>query len=137
MKTIKEINNKEIAKRINKESFYNDIIFIDDCERYIKALKERRIIANVVRVSSSGMSRTVKVREIGKATTYGYCLNTFYCFLKVCGFSTNKDGNIVLKGCGMDMIFSMNYEICSIIKHLGVISEKEFKELSQREILRM
>lgn len=137
MKTIKSINNKEIAKRINNESYYNESDFIADCKRYIKAIKGRRVLASGITVSTSGMTRTVKIREIAKASTYGYCLNTFYSFLKVLGYSCNKDGNIILKGCGMDMIFALNYHVCGIMKHLGVISEKEFRTLSQSEVLRM
>lgn len=37
----------------------------------------------------------------------------------------------------MDMIFALNYEICGIIKHLGMINEKEYKIYSQNEIIRM
>lgn len=137
MKTIKSINNQEVVKRIAKENYYNESDFIADCKRYVKAIKEIRIITSIVNVSASGMQRTVKLREISKANSYGYCLNTFYSFLKVLGYSLDKNGDIKLRGCGMDLIFALNYEICGIIKHLGMISEKEYKIYSQNRIIRM
>ena len=137
MKTIKSINNQEVVKRIAKENYYNESDFITDCKRYVKAIKERRIITSIVNVSASGMQRTVRLREIGKANSYGYCLNTFYSFLKVLGYSLDKNGDVKLRGCGMDLIFALNYDVCGIMKHLGVVSEKEFRTLSQSEVIRM
>lgn len=137
MKTIKLISDKEILKRINAQNYYDVAEFAEDCKRYAKAIKERRLIVSIVSVSTSGMSRTFKVREMAKAHDGGYCLNGFYLFFKAIGESLNKDGNVIMKGCGMDMVFSLNYNVCGVLHRLGVLNQTEFNKLSQAEINRM
>lgn len=136
MKTITQINDKEIAKRVDKERFYNISDFAEDCKRYAKALKERRLIVSIVSVSASGMSRTIKVREIAKGNDGNFCLNSFYSLFKSLGITLNKDGNVIMKGCGMDMVFALNYSICGDLHQLGVLNKDECQKLSQRYINR-
>lgn len=137
MKTINKINDKEILKRINAQNYYDVAEFAEDCKRYTKAVKDRRLIVSIVSVSASGMSRTFKVREIRKAHDGGYCLDGFYSFFKAIGESLNKDGNVIMKGCGMDMVFALNHNVCGVLRRLGVLNSTEYNKLSQTEINRM
>ena len=131
----KILNNKEIINNIKSLNYYSIGHFMYDCERYIKAIKEGRIIISVVSVSSSGMSRRLKflscerVKRI-KAIKYNYC--NYNCFLNSLGYKTrNSDFSFNVSGCGMDMIFSTNYNIIHSLYNLGFINKKQCDRLAQ------
>ena len=136
-KILKNIeSNKEIIKNIKSLNYYSISQFIGDCERYIKAIKEGRIIVNVVSVSSSGMSRRLKflacerARRI-KEVKYNYC--NYNCFLNSLGYKTrNSDFSFNVSGCGMDMIFSTNYDIIHSLFNLGFLNKKQCDRLAQK-----
>lgn len=82
-----------------------------NAERFIKALKEKRIIACVKHVSSSGMSRDIAFREVVK-TKYGYSMLQFDWFFEQLGWPRSKNYDAIrVGGCGMDMhsTFSIPY----------------------------
>ena len=67
-KVLKRISeDKEICKRLKPESYYDAEQFVKDGFRYIKAIKEGRVINCIGSVSSSGMSRTMKFLECAKS----------------------------------------------------------------------
>lgn len=135
-KILKNIeNNKEIIKNIKSLNYYSISQFIGDCERYIKAIEEGRIIADVVSISSSGMSRRLKflscerVKGI-KKIRYIHC--NYNCFLNSLGYKTrNSDFSFNVNGCGMDMIFATNYDIIHSLYNLGFINKKQCDRLAQ------
>lgn len=133
MKTINLINNKEIEKRVYNNSYYSVSNFCADCVRYAKAVKEGRLIVSVVSVSSSGLSRRVLVHEMNKTNGRFYLYN-FSAFLRCLGYKLNDNGETTLNGCGMDLIFGMNYDICNTLRRLGVLSYAEYEKLSQERI---
>lgn len=127
-------NNKEIAKRLSKEKYYSVEQFINDCERYIKAIKSRRMINSIGKVSSSGMSRTIKFLscERSKYNAEHNYLNYFALF-RTLGYSPeNGHSNYFrINGCGMDMIFNTNYNNIHRMHRLGFITKKECDKLAQ------
>jgi len=106
--------------------------FIRHAKRYIKAIKQGRIICNIDTVSASGMSRTIKFLECHKRTknSYGY-LNFYQMFCQL-GFTKVRYKNTFrIHGCGMDMIFHTNYTIIHRLQRLGFISKRECENFAQ------
>ena len=125
--------NKEIAKRIEKSEYYSTERFISDAKRYIKAIKEGRMLCNIGKVSQSGMSRTMHfvAPEKNKHTKkYQYC--QLIAFLEVMGYKCDRDGYLRAHGCGMDMVFHTNYTIIHRLRRLGFITKKQCEGLSQQ-----
>ena len=129
------LKNKELIKNINSLNYYSISQFIGDCERYIKAIKEGRIIVDIVSVSNSGMSRRLKFLSCERAQRikeikYNYC--NYNCFLNSLGYKTrNSDFSFNVNGCGMDMIFATNYDIIHSLYNLGFINKKQCDRLAQ------
>lgn len=110
--------------------------FIKEAKRYVKAIKERRMICNIGKVSASGMSRNIKFLEMAKCKTYDkktrYGLSNFYQFFNVMQYTPVKDSDYFrIGGCGMDMIFHTNYTIIHNLQYLGLISKKDCESLAQ------
>ena len=110
--------------------------FIKEAKRYVKAIKEHRMICNIGKVSSSGMSRNIKFLEMAKCKTYDkktrYGLSNFYQFFNVMQYTPVKDSDYFrIGGCGMDMIFHTNYTIIHNLQYLGLISKKDCESLAQ------
>ena len=137
-----KLNNNEIdaiIRKYNKKHNWNlsNDVFINHAKRYIKAIKEGRMICSIDSVSSSGMSRTIKFLEIGKVKTYDketrYSLSNFYQFFEALEYSKAKnDGYFRIGGCGMDMIFHTNYSIINKLGRLGFMDKKACDTLAQR-----
>lgn len=70
------------------------------------ASRGRCVVASVVSVSRSGMSRKIKF-----AFAAGSEILNFNHILELVGYKLNTDGSITKKGCGMDMIFDTLYGI--------------------------
>ena len=139
MKTKSEImqaisENKDIQKAIKKLSHYTDSEFYRDCERWIKAIKEKRLICAVKSVSRSGMSRVFYYFELSGNEHNRFSVMQFYAFLKTMGYTTSRsyDYAISVGGCGMDMNFNTNYNIIHRLTRLGFLSEQECSYLSQQ-----
>jgi len=130
---IEKIN--EYIKGYNKKNEYKISIetFIDNSKRYIKAIKENRMICSIGSVSKSGMSRTIKFVELAKNDTNNqHQVLNFYQFFDVLGYNKIKDSDYFrIGGCGMDMIFYTNYSIIHNLKRMGFISDDECRTLSQ------
>lgn len=110
--------------------------FINDARRYIKAIKDRRMMCHIVSVAPSGMSRRLKFFELSNRggvpkTQYQVC--NFTCFLNKLGHSIrDNDGSFRVVGCGIDMVFKTNYNIIHHLDNLGFLSSAECEELAQR-----
>ena len=101
-----------------------------NAERFIKALKEGRLVCSVKHVSSSGMSRVIsfcEVRKIGKT----YTLFQFNWFFKQLGWTYVDSWNAIrVGGCGMDMIFHTLYSVCSTLQYYGFKVPKDYSILA-------
>lgn len=124
-KVISNINaNKNLLKSIDKSFYGNDLnekiqMFIDNANRYINAIEEKRVFCIIYKVSASGMSRNLAFFEhtFDAKHKQGNIYN-FHCLFKSLGFSEAKEGFRV-NGCGMDMVFHTNYTIIHQLNNLG------------------
>jgi hypothetical protein len=123
--------NKEVAKRIELNEYYSIERFEEDAKRYIKAIKENRVICNIVNVSSTGMSRRLSFIEFGIKNKRGYQC-TFYSFLTALGYKVDNNNTFRVDGCGMDMVFHTNYSIIRDLYRMKFITEKTCKVLEQK-----
>ena len=99
--------------------------------RYLKAIKENRMLCTIPHVSKSGMSRVIKFTECSKGKTRYNFLNFNMLFLAL-GYKRNKNHEgYNISGCGMDMIFHTNYSIIHKLCRLGFINKKECEVLAQ------
>lgn len=134
---IKANEVKAIVSAYNKNKVYkvDDSVFIDHAKRYIKAIKEGRILCSIESVAPSGMSRVIKFVEVSKySDRKQYAVLNFYQFFVMLGFSPAgkyKNGFRV-NGCGMDMVFHTNYSIIHKLHRLGFITKKQCDELAQK-----
>ena len=120
--------NKKNDFKINIDTFLNH------ANRYINAIKEKRMICSIGSVSRSGMSRTIKFLEMAKNDTSNeHSLLNFYQFFDALGYTKIKDSDYFrIGGCGMDMIFYTNYTIMHDLKRMGLVSEEDCRTLAQK-----
>jgi len=78
-----------------------------ELKKYVKPYKPLYI--NIVSVSSSGMTRKMKVFAIHKNKLIN--LNYLVHQLDPQYFTVDKNYNLIVKGCGMDMAFHLSYNI--------------------------
>jgi hypothetical protein len=136
--TLNVQKNREVMKKINDNGHYTVEQFINDGLRYVKAIKEGRVINSIGSVSSSGMSRTLKFIECHPYKGYDgkkrYNWYNFFALFKALGYTpVGKYGQYFrVHGCGMDMIFHTNYTNIHRLWRLGFITKKECEHLSQQ-----
>ena len=107
-------------------------VFTEHCKRYIKAIKQGRMICAIDRVSASGMSRNIKFLECAKGKDRYHYL-TFWELFCILGYTNVKNTDTFrIGGCGMDMIFHTNYSIIHQLKRLGFITDKTCEVLAQK-----
>lgn len=134
-KIIKNVqSDKELMKTIAKVNIYTEHHFYDDAVRYIKAIKDNRMVCIIPHVSSSGMSRIVKFHEckkIDKTSKYRYY--NFFAFFLSLGYTPDRSRfGFKVNGCGMDMVFHTNYTIIHRLGRLGFLNKKEVDTLAQQ-----
>lgn len=125
--------SKEMLKNISKNEYYSEEGFIKDCKCYIKALKSGRLQYTVTNVSKSGMSRDIFIQSYEGTMTKGY-FRTYFGMLKILGYkeASRYSSYIRVGGCGMNMLFATNYNICHDLKRIGLITKKECELLCQK-----
>lgn len=123
-----------ITAKLQNDKKVTDIeSFISDAQRWLKAIKEGRVICSIVSVSNSGMSRIMRFNapEFNKYTKRYQYLNFNY-FFKQMGFTEIRaKWGFRIYGCGMDMVFYTNYTIIHRLHQLGFITRKECDKLAQ------
>jgi len=131
------LNNKSLLKNINSHVYGGTEAekinyFIDNAKRYIKAIKEERMICKIVSVSQSGMSRRIYFNEFcfDNKQKRGF-IYQFHVFFQTLGYKSNDNG-FLINGCGVDMIFHTNYTIIHELYNLGFITKDECKVLAQK-----
>ena len=132
------LKQKEITKLVNDYNKNNRYpitngIFIDNARRYIKAIKDGRMLCSIGSVSKSGMSRTIKFVEIAKSKPSNkFYMYNFYQLFDVLGYQKIKDSDYFrINGCGMDMVFNTNYNNIHNLHGLGFITRKTCNTLCQ------
>lgn len=123
-------HNKCLTFHVSHEAF------IDNARRYIKAIKENRMMCCIESVSNSGMSRNIKFFEMSKAQKVKptrYNILNFYQFFECMGYKSSKNSDsFKIHGCGMDMVFYTNYSIIHELYNLGFLTKKECDYLAQK-----
>lgn len=124
--------SEEVKKRISKDSYYSEEDFIKDCKVYIKAVASGRILYAVTHVSSSGMSRNINVKSFEGKMSGGY-YRSYYGMFNALGNSFAKDSHdIKVGGCGMNMLFHLNYTTIRQLHKMGFISKNKCDILAQK-----
>lgn len=128
----KILANKEVCTKMAKISYYDVDRFIDDCQKYIAAIKSGRMLCIIGSVSSSGMSRTIKFSSCEKGKERSWYRNYNCLFLSLGYTEAIKGwGYYRISGCGMDMVFHTNYSIIHRLHNLGFITKKECESYAQ------
>lgn len=126
--------NTEINKRIENENHYTTADFISDCQTYIKAIEEGRMICIIKSVSKSGMSRVLAFNsfEPNKTGKGGYYRQYIRLF-EILGYKAARSNNyaFTINGCGMNMVFNTNYNNIHDLQRLGFITKDKCSELAQ------
>ena len=137
MKNLSTIENN-IAKSLklsNVKKYGSSEVsqFTQSAKRYIKAIKQGRVICNIENVSRSGMSRNLKFLECSGTIKNGFNYLNFWSLFKDLGFTTLQNRqSFKINGYGMDMVFHTNYQIMHQLQSLGFISKKECEILAQK-----
>lgn len=82
--------------------------------------KGKKVIVSIKKVSASGMTRKMDFYVIEKVS-YGndYLININDKIALIAGYKQDKNDYIIVRGCGMDMVFSVlsnfNYAISELI----------------------
>lgn len=106
--------------------------FIAHGDRWIKTIKDHRMICSIPHVSKSGMSRHLKFIEVSKGRGRYNMLN-FWNFMGALGFEKVRDSNCFrIHGVGMDMVFDSNYYVIRYLYGLGFMSLKKCEHLEQQ-----
>lgn len=134
--TDKKINaiSKEYNLSTQKKYGISELdIFLENVQRYIKAIREGRMLCIVDSVSKSGMSRTLRFLECSGTKKKGFNYLNFFTLFDTLGYKAKHGSqSFRVTGCGMDMIFHTNYSIIHKFKNIGLITEKECSELCQK-----
>lgn len=126
---------KWLRKNIEKQDYTDIDDFYSHAQRYVKAIKEGRVICSIGSVSKSGMSRTIKFVECSKNTRTGnYNYMNFWSLFKCLGYAEARNSRdyFSISGCGMDMIFHTNYSNIHYMHRLGLINKKQCEHLAQQ-----
>ena len=125
--------SKEIEKRLSKEEYYSKEMLFDDIQTYIKALKEGRLQYMVMNVSSNGMNRNILVQSCEQnKTSNNFYFRQYSRMFEMLGYKLNKDYNVKVSGCGMNMLFATNYNLIHTFKNMNIISDLECEILAQK-----
>jgi hypothetical protein len=126
--------DKELQKNLGKLNHYSVDSFIQDADRYIKAIQEERMACIIRSVSSSGMSRNIWFFAPQKSKTdKRYYFTQFYALFTALGYTaTNDRDSFRIGGCGMDMIFHTNYSIIHRLGRMGFLNKKQVEILAQK-----
>jgi hypothetical protein len=110
----------QVLKNLKKQDTSVET-FINHANQYIKAIIERRMLCKVDKVSNSGMSRTLAFFSCEKNKHINeYYYSNYYSVFKALGFKTSRNSDYFrINGCGMDMIWNTNYEICNDLRRMG------------------
>lgn len=129
-------NNKGIMKNLAQgASLYNVNDLIKDAKSYIAAIKSGRMLVVIKSVSASGMTRKMDFsacEKAGKGYYQAYYYRSFSRMFVALGYRLDKNHDIVISGCGMDMVFNTNYNIIHKLHKLGFITKSACATLAQK-----
>jgi hypothetical protein len=125
----------EVKKWMKSTSYNAPEVLAENLLRYVQAVRDGRVFCIIHSVSSSGMSRNMSFFECAKYSqkmnsgqTHG--ILNFYSLFLALGYPPAKEG-FRISGCGMNMVFAVNYDIMHTAARVGAITEKECAKLAQ------
>lgn len=130
-KRTKFMTNEKYQKMCNTMSYYSTASYLDDVEDYINAIQQGRMMCVIHKVSQSGMSRVMSYHslEVGKERCN---YRQYWSLFKVLGWSEVKDYHAFrINGCGMDMVFHVNYSNIHDFYRQGLISKEMCDKFAQ------
>lgn len=84
--------------------------------KMLESMKDKQIVCSIQSVSKSGMTRKMDFYFITDNQLI-YCNKLI---AEIAGYNRDKKGSLIVKGCGMDMIFSVLYNFnMSVLKLKG------------------
>lgn len=124
---------KEMIKRLSKEEYYTQEDFTKDIQTYIKALKEGRLQYLVMNVSSSGMNRNILIQSCEQnKNNNNFYYRQYLKMFEILGYKLDKNFNIKVSGCGMNMLFATNYNLIRTFKNMNIITAEDCEMLAQK-----
>lgn len=124
---------KEMIKRLSKEEYYTQEDFIKDIQTYIKALREGRLQYLVMNVSNSGMNRNILVQSCEQnKNNNNFYYRQYLKMFEILGYKLDKNFNIKVSGCGMNMLFATNYNLIHTFKNMNIITAEDCEMLAQK-----
>ena len=125
--------SKDIEKRLSKEEYYTKEMLLDDIQDYIKALKDGRLQYLVIKVSPNGMNRNILIQSCEQSkTNNNFYFRQYTRMFEMLGYKLDKDYNLRVSGCGMNMLFATNYYLIRTFKSMNIISDAEAEILAQK-----
>ena len=125
--------SKDTEKRLLKEEYYTKEMLLNDIQDYIKALKEGRLQYLVMNVSSNGMSRSILIQSCEQnKTNNSFYFRQYSRMFEMLNYKLDKNYNIKVVGCGMNMLFATNYYLIHTFKSMNIISTAEADILAQK-----
>ena len=121
----------DVKKRISRENYYTVENFVCDAKAYVAAVSSGRINYTVIKVSRSGMSRTLRIQSYEGTRLKGY-YRSYFLMLRCLGYTTTPNDDIRVAGCGMNMVFATNYDIIFSFYRMGFITKKSCDVLCQK-----
>lgn len=124
---------KEMIKRLSKEEYYTQEDFTKDIQTYIKALREGRLQYLVMNVSNSGMNRNILVQSCEQnKNNNNFYYRQYLKMFEILGYKLDKNFNIKVSGCGMNMLFATNYNLIRTFKNMNIITAEDCEMLAQK-----
>lgn len=141
MNTTKEIvntlnANEYLQRNIKKSLHYTTEDFINDAQRYVKAIQEGRMFCVINSVSKKGMYTDLSfyAHELNSNNTY--TLLNYIRFFKALGYMEGKEG-FRISECDKSVASIVNRSICYTLKNLSLLSHGEWEILAQYNISRV
>ena len=119
---------KEVLKNLAKNEYYTKDNFCEDIESFIAAIRDGRLITEVISVSRSGMSRNIMVKAFEGDYKNGYYRN-FIGMFRTLGEKVTDKGYIKVSGCGMNMVFSLKNQTLLSFENMGFLQKGEALKL--------
>jgi hypothetical protein len=88
----------------------------------LEDMKNKQIVCTIDSVSKSGMTRKMNFYFVSS----GKLLICSSLIAKIAGYGQDKNGCLIVKGCGMDMVFSVLYNFNMSMLHLKGHKRNDF-----------
>jgi len=126
----------EVKKWMKSDIYNTPEELAENLLRYVKAVRDGRLFCVIHSVSSSGMSRNMSFFECAKYSQkmnngQNHGILNFHGLFRALGYTPAAKEGFRIGGCGMNMVFAVNYDIMHTAAHVGAITEKECAKLAQ------